>query len=442
MPTINETHDPTMESWVDSANKPSADFPIQNLPFGIFRRRGSAETPRVCVAIGDYALDVAACDAEGLFRALSPEVSQACESSSLNRLMSLGPSHWSALRRRLQALLSAVGSDRANIRSTVEKKLVPIAEAELLLPAEIGDYTDFYSSIYHATNVGNMFRPTAPLISNYKYMPVAYHGRASSIVVSGTPVRRPMGQTRPLSEPVRFGPIRELDYEVEMGCFIGPGNPLGTRISLDNAEDHIFGLCILNDWSARDIQVWESQPLGPFLAKSFTTTISPWVVTLEALAPFRVPAVSRSKDDPDLLPNLFSERDRNSGGIDIRVEAFLTTQEMRRHGLGPARLSRGSLRDLYWTPAQMLTHHASNGCNLRPGDLLASGTISGNSKDSQGCLLELTRRGSEPLKLPSGESRAFLEDGDEVTIQASCEARDAVRIGFGSCSGVVEPPIG
>jgi len=257
MPTINETHDPTMESWVDSANKPSADFPIQNLPFGIFRRRGSAETPRVCVAIGDYALDVAACDAEGLFRALSPEVSQACESSSLNRLMSLGPSHWSALRRRLQALLSAVGSDRANIRSTVEKKLVPIAEAELLLPAEIGDYTDFYSSIYHATNVGNMFRPTAPLISNYKYMPVAYHGRASSIVVSGTPVRRPMGQTRPLSEPVRFGPIRELDYEVEMGCFIGPGNPLGTRISLDNAEDHIFGLCILNDWSARDIQVWD-----------------------------------------------------------------------------------------------------------------------------------------------------------------------------------------
>jgi fumarylacetoacetase len=441
--TINETHDPTIKSWVDSANQHGTDFPIQNLPFGIFRRRGSADTQRMCVAVGDYALDVAACDREGLFRECSPSLSEACRSTSLNRLMALGQPQWSALRHRLHNLLRATDIPSTNTRNTAERHLVPIAEAELLLPVEIGDYTDFYASIYHATNVGSMFRPDTPLTPNYKYMPVGYHGRSSSIVVSGAQVRRPMGQTRPsLSEPVCFGPTRQMDYEAEIGFFVGPGNELGMPISIDHAEEHIFGLCIMNDWSARDIQAWESQPLGPFLAKNFATTISPWVVTLEALAPFRVPTPPRSQDDPNPLPYLLSERDQNHGGIDLNIEVLLSSQKMRQQCGNPIRLSRGTLRDMYWTPAQMLTHHTSNGCNLRPGDLLASGTVSGNSKDSRGCLLELTRRGSEPLDLPTGESRGFLEDGDEIIMRATCESPNAVRIGFGSCRGIVQPPIG
>ncbi len=440
--TINETHDPTTKSWVDSANQHGTDFPIQNLPFGIFRRRGSTDTPRMCVAVGDYALDVAACDKEGLFRECSPSLSEACRSTSLNRLMALGQPQWSALRNRLHSLLRATELPGASTRNTVERHLVPIAEAELLLPVEIGDYTDFYASIYHATNVGSMFRPDTPLTPNYKYMPVGYHGRSSSIVVSGAQIWRPMGQARPnLSEPVRFGPTGQMDYEAEIGFFVGPGNGLGMPISIDHAEEHIFGFCIVNDWSARDIQAWESQPLGPFLAKNFATTISPWVVTLEALAPFRVPTFPRSEGDPDLLPYLLSEGNQNYGGVDLNIEVLLSSQKMRQQRCDPLRLSRGTLRDMYWTPAQMLTHHTSNGCNLRPGDLLASGTISGNSKDSRGCLLELTRRGSEPLDLPTGESRGFLEDGDEIIMRATCESRNAVRIGFGSCRGIVQPPI-
>jgi fumarylacetoacetase len=441
-PALNETHNPTIKSWVDSANQRGTDFPIQNLPFGIYRRRGSGETPHMCVAIGDYALDVASCDADGLFRGLAPDLSKACRSSSLNRLMSLGRSKWSALRGQLHGLLRANGHDKATARDAAERHLVPIDEVELLLPAKIGDYTDFYASIDHAMNVGSIFRPDTPLTPNYKYMPIGYHGRASSIVVSGTPVRRPLGQTRPSpSEPVRFGPVRQLDYEAEIGFFVGPGNELGMPISMEDAESHIFGLCIVNDWSARDIQSWESQPLGPFLAKNFATTISPWVVTVEALSPFRVPTPSRSQSDPDLLPYLLLEGERNHSGIDIHLEVLLSSQKMREQGCSPIRLSRGTLRDLYWTPAQMLTHHTSNGCNLRPGDLFASGTISGKSKDTQGCLLELTRRGNDQLRLPTGETRRFLEDGDEVIMLASCETQAALRIGFGSCRGSVQSSI-
>jgi fumarylacetoacetase len=436
---INDTHDPEVKSWVDSANQPGTDFPLQNLPFGIYRRSGSDDPPRVCVAIGDYALDVSACDRAGLFRGLSPALTQACMSRSLNELMSLHQPQWSALRRELHNLLRIGGPDHSNARKVAEKHLFPITEAELLLPTEIGNYTDFYASIYHATNVGSMFRPDHPLTPNYKYMPIGYHGRASSIVVSGTPVRRPIGQSRPAPlEPVNFGPSRQLDYEFEVGFFIGTGNGLGTPISLDRAEDHIFGFCIVNDWSARDIQAWESQPLGPFLAKNFATSISPWVVTLEALAPFRVPGFKRLENDPDPLPYLFSKHDRDFGGIDMRVEVLLSSREMRQQGRDPIRLSRGNLRDLYWTAAQMLTHHTSNGCNLRPGDLLATGTVSGDSKDSRGCLLELTRRGTEPFELPTGERRGFLEDGDEVILRARCESSNGVPIGLGSCRGTVK----
>jgi fumarylacetoacetase len=308
----------------------------------------------------------------------------------------------------------------------------------MLLPAAIGDYTDFYASIYHATNVGSMFRPDNPLLPNYKYVPIGYHGRSSSIVASGTPIRRPQGQWKDATaERPMFGPSRLLDYELEVGFFVGPGNALGEPIGIDDAEPHIFGLCLLNDWSARDIQAWEYQPLGPFLAKNFATSISPWVVTMEALEPFRAPAFKRADSDPEPLPYLSSSRDRDHGGIDITLEVFLTSEQMRASGIEPVRLSRGNFRDLYWTLAQLLTHHTSGGCNLRPGDLLASGTVSGASKDSQGCLLELTRRGAEPIQLPGGELRKFLEDGDEVVFRAYCERGGHRRIGFGDCRGVI-----
>ena len=439
---LNETHDPAVRSWVDSANHPQTDFPIQNLPFGVYRHQGSPDAPRIGIAIGHFALDLAACIGEGLLPGISADTSIACRAGTLNSLMGLGRAEWSRLRRELHDLLRANGSAGEATRKTIQKRLHPMSELEMLLPVEISDYTDFYASIYHATHVGSMFRPETPLLPNYKYLPVAYHGRASSIVVSGTPVRRPLGQSRPRAAgPVRFGPSQQLDYELEMGFFIGPGNPLGLPITLDRAEDSIFGLCLVNDWSARDLQTWEGQPLGPFLAKNFATTISPWVVTLEALAPFRVPAFERSDSDPELLPYLSAARDRALGGIDIGVEVLFCSERMRQQNCQPLPLSRGNLRDMYWTLAQMVTHHASNGCNLRTGDLLATGTISGDSKGSLGCLLELTRRGAEPIDLPSGEVRGFLEDGDEVILRARCESSGAVPIGFGLNCGRVQPAV-
>jgi fumarylacetoacetase len=431
---VNQTHDPDLTSWVESAQG-HPDFPIQNLPFGVFRR-GAADAPRVGVAIGDRILDLSAsARAVGI---PSGRVAQACREPSLNALMALGREHWSDLRSRMSDLLASTSS--AYHSRLAEQILVPVADAELLIPARIGDYSDFYASVHHATNVGSMFRPDNPLLPNYKWVPIGYHGRSSSVVASGTPIRRPRGQIKPpeADQPV-YAPTRALDYESEMGCFVGPGNPLGQPVPLGQAEDHLFGLCLVNDWSARDIQTWEYQPLGPFLAKSFATTVSPWVVTFEALEPYRVPSFQRPPGDPGPLPYLDTMRNRDSGGVDVLVEVRLSSAAMRGHGIDPVLLSRSRLADLYWTMAQIFTHHTSNGCNLRPGDLFASGTISGPTQESRGCLLELTWRGSEPLALPNGEARKFLEDGDEVILRAFCERTGHVRIGFGDCRGTVLP---
>lgn len=329
----------------------------------------------------------------------------------------------------------------ANLRGRMEPLLHVAEQVTMHLPAAIGDYTDFYASVYHATNVGRLFRPDNPLLPNYKYVPIGYHGRASSIVVSDTGVKRPSGQIKPADAAVpTFAPTRLLDYELEMGCFVADGNDLGQPVPIHEAEEYIFGLCLLNDWSARDMQAWEYQPLGPFLSKNFATSISPWVVTLDALQPFRVPAFQREAGDPDPLPYLNSADDRLRGGFDVVLEAWLSSKLMRDEKLAPIMLSRGNMRDLYWTLAQMLTHHASNGCNLRPGDLLGTGTVSGPGKDSAGCLLEMTRRGTEPISLPTGEQRKFLEDGDEVVFRGYCIREGHPRIGFGECRGVVLPP--
>jgi len=434
---VDETHDPRLRCWHEPAEDPTTDFPIQNLPLGVFRTEAEA-VPRVGAAIGDAILDLAACDREGLLRGLPLEVETACRSTSLNAFMALPQRLRRALRHRLSHLLRAEAGQVTG-RAKAEQVLVAQREAELLLPAQIGDYSDFYASVFHATNVGGMFRPDNPLLPNYKWVPIGYHGRASSIVPSGTIVRRPHGQSDPKdtsAAPV-FGPSRSLDYELELGCFLGPGNALGLPIPIDAAEQHMVGLCLLNDWSARDLQKWEYQPLGPFLAKSFATTISPWVVLTEALAPFRVPAFERPAGDPAPLPYLSADDDQTRGAFDILVEAWLCTGRMRDAGEAAHRLSQGNARQLYWTLAQMLTHHASNGCNLRPGDLLASGTISGPERNARGCLLELTWRGSEPLALPNGETRRFLEDGDELTLRAYAEREGFRRIGFGECRGVV-----
>jgi fumarylacetoacetase len=316
-----------------------------------------------------------------------------------------------------------------------------MGEARMLLPAAIGDYTDFYASLHHATRVGALFRPDNPLLPNYKYVPIAYHGRSSSVVISGTPVRRPNGQTQSGENPPGFGPSRRLDYELEVGLFAGPGNGLGEPIPIAEAGSRIAGLCLVNDWSARDTQRWEYQPLGPFLSKNFATTISPWVITMEALAPFRCPAYPRPPTDPQPLPYLDDSRDRQSAGIDISLEVRLASERMRNEGLPPLTLSRSNFRDMYWTPAQMVAHHTSNGCNLRPGDLLASGTVSGPEPASGGCLLELTAGGKNAITLPTSEERRFLEDGDQVWLVGRCHREGYVSIGFGECAGIVLPSL-
>jgi fumarylacetoacetase len=435
---VDETHDPARTSWVDSAQG-HPDFPLQNLPFGVFRTDDD-DSARVGVAIGDRILDVTACHDEGRFTGAAERASEACAAPSLNLLMAMGKEPRAELRRQIAALLDIESPAwRAN-RRLGDRILVPMAEAELLVPAKIGDYSDFYASVHHATNVGSMFRPDNPLLPNYKWVPIGYHGRASSIIVSGTPVRRPWGQVKAANADVPvYRPTRSLDYEMELGCFVAGENPLGGAVPLDEAEGRLFGVCLVNDWSARDVQAWEYQPLGPFLAKSFATTVSPWVMTMEALESFRVPAFARPAGDPAPLPYLDGESNRARGGLDIVVEVSLATARMREAGTAPVRLSRGRVADLYWTPAQMLAHHTSNGCNLRSGDLFASGTVSGPDRESRGCLLELTWRGAEPITLPSGETRKFLEDGDEVVMRGWCEREGAVRIGLGECRGVVVP---
>ena len=441
IPKLDGTHDPALLSWVESANAPGNDFPVQNLPLGAFQRGGSGPA-RIGCAIGDQVLDLAACAEHGLLRGMPSEVEAACGGTALNALMALEPRVRGTLRHRLSHLLRSDGGFVTACNDAADV-LVPQAEAEMQLPAVVGDYTDFYASVFHATNVGKMLRPDNPLLPNYKWVPIGYHGRASSLVVSGTPVRRPWGQTEPAGAATApsFGPRRNLDYELEVGAFLGPGNALGEPVALAQAEGRIFGLVLVNDWSARDMQKWEYQPLGPFLAKSFATSISPWVVTIEALAPFRAPAFERPPGDPRPLPHLHHDEDRAHGGFDLRLEVRLSSRAMRERGLPPARISHSNLRDLYWTLAQLVTHHASNGCNLRPGDLIASGTVSGEGEESRGCLLERTWRGSQPLALPGGEERRFLEDGDEVILHGRCEREGFVSIGFGECRGVVEPAL-
>jgi fumarylacetoacetase len=411
------------------------DFPIENLPYGVFRRGAPAAAPNddaegsIGVAIGDSILDLRRATAAGRLAGLPPETREACAAPRLNPLMSLGRARWRELRAHVTELLQAP--------TRAQSYLVPMTEAVMLPPVEIGDYTDFYASVHHATNVGRLFRPDQPLLPNYKWVPIAYHGRASSIVPDGAAIRRPAGQAKdPDAESPRFGPSRSLDYELEVGFFVGPGNRLGEPVPIASAEDHLFGICLLNDWSARDIQAWEYQPLGPFLAKSFATSLSPWVVTLEALEPYRLPPTPRPPGDPPPLPYLSWPADR---AIDVTLTADLSTTRMRDAGMAPQLLSRGNLRDLYWTPAQMIAHHTSNGCNLRTGDLLGSGTVSGPGRDMLGCLLEITRRGAEPVELPTGEVRRFLEDGDEVTLRGWCEREGLPRIGLGACAGRIAP---
>jgi fumarylacetoacetase len=433
---MDATHDPALTSWVSSANVAGGDFPIQNLPFGIFAQ-GAEDSGRVGVAIGDMIVDVMAVHAEGLLAGDAEAAGRACARPHLNDLMALGSRFRAALRTQLSALLR-VDSIVSRIPGIHGRILVPASDIVMRPPARIGDYTDFYASVYHATNVGALFRPDNPLLPNYKWVPIGYHGRASSIVVSGATVARPCGQTKAADAVApSFGPTRALDYEAELGLFVAAGNPLGRAIPVDDAESHLFGVCLVNDWSARDIQTWEYQPLGPFLAKNFMTTISPWVITEEALAPFRAPPFARPAGDPSPLPYLLQHRGSEHAGLDVTLEVWLASRRMRDEGVQPVRLSRSNTSSLYWTPAQLVAHHTSNGCNLQPGDLLATGTVSGPTRDSLGCLLELTQRGATPLTLPTGERRTFLEDGDAVTLRGYCARPGTTRIGLGECKGEV-----
>ena len=438
---IDETHDPERRSWIASANG-HPEFPIQNLPFGVFTPP-TGETARGGVAIGDAILDLSVALAAGLFTGAAREAAAAATGPTLNPLLALGAGPRRALRRRLSALLDAAGTERGGIEPLAKRLLYPAAGCTVQLPAVIGDYTDFFAGIQHATNTGTLFRPDNPLLPNYKYIPVAYHGRASSIRASGAPVRRPSGQRKPPDQPAPdFGPCRNLDYELELGLWIGPGNALGEPIAIARADAHVAGFCLLNDWSARDIQAWEYQPLGPFLAKSFHTSVSPWIVTAEALAPFRAPARARPAGDPAPLPYLSDPSDQAGGGLAIRFSASLLTERMRVAVAPPHPLSQVDAGALYWTVAQMVTHHTSNGCNLRPGDLFGSGTLSGADPGSFGSLMELTAGGRKPLLLPNGETRRFLEDGDEVILAAHCAAPGRASIGFGTCRGQVLAALG
>ena len=438
---INETHDPNLKSWIESANDPKTDFPIQNLPFCAFRRSNTGEWHRIGVAIGDQIFDMDLGYMTKLFEdPLCAIPLYGSDRPNLNfaEIGDFRAEDFTEFRTRMCELLSETADPET--RKLVRRCLVPISEIEAFVPFRIGDYTDFYCSIYHATKVGSMFRPDNPLLPNYKYIPIGYHGRASSIVISGTDIKRPHGQNRSDAEkPPVFIPAKNLDYEMELGFFVGKRNELGQPIPIAEAEEHIFGLCLVNDWSARDIQAWEYEPLGPFLSKSFATTISPFVVTMEALAPFRLPAFERDPEDPQPLDYLSDEQNQKFGGLDINLEVYIQTEKMRNENIEPHLLSRSNPKDLYWTIGQMLTHHASNGCNLQTGDLMATGTVSGQSKQERGCLLELTWRGTEPLELPSGETRRFLEDGDEIIMKGYCEREGFRRIGFGECRGRILP---
>ena len=420
MTSVNATHDPQLRSWVASANLAGCDFPIQNLPFGRFRRTGSAEAFRIGVAIGDQVLDL---KAAGLV-----------DHADMNALMAAAPAERQALRARLSAGLAEGSAEQP----AWAKALVPQAQCEYTVPCEVRDYTDFYTSVHHATTIGKQFRPDNPLLPNYKWVPIGYHGRASSIVVSGTSFKRPQGQTKAADAAVpTFGPCKRLDYELELAYFVGQGNALGAPVGIEAAEAHLFGVGLFNDWSARDLQAWEYQPLGPFLSKNFASTVSPWIVTMEALAPFRAP-FTRPADDPQPLPYLDSAANRAQGALDITLEVWLQTAKMRAAGEKGVRLTRGNTTQAaYWTAAQLVAHHTVNGCNLNPGDLLGSGTLSGPTPGEAGSLLELSQGGKQPVALPNGETRSFLEDGDTLVLRGWCERAGAVRIGLGEARGTV-----
>jgi fumarylacetoacetase len=430
MTETDATHDPELRSWVASAQG-HPDFPIQNLPFGVFAPNG--DVPRGGVAIGDSVLDLHVLADSGLLTGDAQDACRAASGSALNPLLAMGTGPRRVLRQALSALLATGAPPRPAL-------LHPAARCTMHVPARVGDYTDFYAGIHHARTVGNLFRPDNPLTPNYKWMPIGYHGRASSLQVSGCDVRRPNGQRRRSgSDEPSFGPCERLDYEMELGIFIGTSNALGSPIPIAEASDHIAGYCLLNDWSARDLQAWESQPLGPFLAKSFRTSISPWIITPEALAPFRAAQAPRPEGDPQPLPYLHDAGDQKSGALDLELEVLLVTPAQRQGGAPAHRLSLGNALNLYWTPAQLIAHHTSNGCNLGSGDLLGSGTISSATRDGYGSLLEITSGGREKLQLPGGEERGFLQDGDEVILRARARRAGFATIGFGDCRGRVLP---
>lgn len=435
---IDETHDPRRRSWVASANKSDTDFPIQNLPLGLFRP-AAASKPRAGIAIGDMILDLQATAAAGLLEGEAALAVSAAAHSGLNALLALGAGPRVALRRQIGLLLDADGpkaplAQAANVLHTA-------SDCELLLPVDVRNYTDFYAGIHHARAAGALMMPDNPLPRNYKWVPIAYHGRASSVRVSGGPIRRPHGQRAPSQDGAApsFGPCERLDLELELGMLVGPGNPLGEPVPIARAHEHVAGYCLLNDWSARDLQFWEMVPLGPFLGKNFSTTISPWIITPEALAPFRCAAMVRPDDDPQPLPYLTDSIDKEQGGLNISLAVWLSTAKMREGGEAAQPIIRSNTRHLYWTPAQMLTHHTSGGCNLMPGDLIGSGTISGPTQSELSSLLEWTAGGTRPVELPNGERRSWLEDGDEITFTARCERQGYVSIGFGRCTGRIAP---
>jgi fumarylacetoacetase len=434
-PSLDETHDASIQSWVASARSHPV-FPLQNLPFGVFSPRGAE--PRAGVAIGDEIFDLKHAYEAGLIKGDAEEAAALLSGATLNPLMASPRKARVALRKRLYALLAEGGERGA--RDMASRLMHQAAECTMHLPAAIGSYTDFFCGIHHAYNGGVRNQRNPPLLPNYKYVPVAYHSRASSIVVSGTPVRRPDGQRKRADEAApTFGPARNLDFELELGVWIGPGNALGEPIPIARAGEHIVGVCMLNDWSARDVQAWEYQPLGPFLSKNFTTTISPWVVTMEALAPFSQAQAPRPEGDPKPLDYLWDERDQASGALDVKIEALIRTQAMRVKDMPAHRLSSSNVNHVYWTLAQMVAHHTCGGCNLQAGDIFGSGTISAPDRSGWGSLSELSEDGRLRIELPSGETRTFLEDGDELILRASAEREGFATIGFGDCSGLIVP---
>ncbi|WP_169569624.1 fumarylacetoacetase [Sneathiella limimaris] len=433
MLSLNETHAPNLKSWIATANDGKTDFPIQNLPFAVFRRAGSSDQFAIGVAIGDQILNLRKVANTGALDLGDQNILSAIKSEKLNELMSLGAKSWSTLRKALSQGLREGSAAEGQLKSC----LFPMDEAEYTVPCTIPDYTDFYASVYHATNIGALFRPDNPLLPNYKWIPIGYHGRSSSIGVSGQTFPRPKGQTKtPDAETPSFGPCKRLDFELEMGILVGPGTELGDSVSIDQAEEHVFGMCLFNDWSARDIQAWEYQPLGPFLAKNFASTMSPWIVTMEALAPYRT-SFAHPADDPQPMEYLASEQNSKSGGLDINLDVLIQTEKMKSEEQAPHSLATSNMKYSYWTVAQMVTHHTVGGCNLNPGDLMATGTMSGPDATEACAMIELTKGGKEPITLPNGESRTFIEDGDTIVITGHCEREGAVRIGFGSSVGTV-----